>query len=584
MHGTEKAAAMTKDFMQSWQQNGQMHPEGQVPIHSAPASSTTFASAGSLQSHSQSQIPNHNVPSEVASATPQMPLRWVSARTIPQDERSITSLPPVVAPSAPALPLHLHTDNSASQTNVAQHQEFPISHVVKEETPTTATHFPSTFPTAPSSQSHSILSAPEEKSSALYTMRGLAASIKRSLNAERRAASEQATAAPETNAEIRKRSPSDEAVDTTEQSGLANARSNEPAISPTTESVETVPVLALDDPSSATILSPLPQGSVSQRETPSSIDEAIVPNSYQEPLHDFVPFSTLAGAVSFDNATSYAPVDHPIPSPATTPLEGLMNPRQAPDLAPHDHMDVPLLSFEASLNALSFPTRTPTPPLSAMITPFRDDDGANEKTQETSSSNPTSPRLDQVELQPESISPASNGFEAMDICTNEDQDGIDLNVPSLSSEHATHPEVQILDSPAEEPDVFVRRTGLLDSSIEEISGEALENLRAEGSAEDETRNLVRTSEVPSAVHTSTRPTSGGSTSHAATLGSSVSLKPAVKSAGKPSFYIAVPPQPEWVRNAKRQEAAKKGLASEENGEFVYFGTTLLVSHLFRAAQ
>ena len=587
MHGAEKAAAMTKDFMQSWQQNGQMHPEGRVPIYSAPASSTAFASASSFQSHSQAQIPNQNVPSEGVSANPQMRIRWVSAGAIPQEERSITSLPHLVAPSAPALPFHPHTDNSSSETKVTQHQEFPVSHVSKEETPvhsTTATHFPSTFPTAPSSQSHSILLAPEEKSSALYTMRGLAASIKRSLNAERRATSEQATTAPETNAEVRKRSPSDEAVDTTKQSGLATAKSNEPAISPKTESVETAPVLGLDDPSSATVVSPLPQGSVSQRETPSPINEVIVPNSYQEPLHDFVPFSTLAGAVSFDNATSYAPVDHPIPSPATTPLEGLMNPRQAPDVAPHDHMDVPLLSFEPSFNGLSFPTRTPTPPLSAMITPFRDDDGANGKTQETSSSSPTSPRLDQVEIQPESNSPASNGFEAMDICTNEDQDCVDSNVPSLSSEHATHPEVQILDSPAAEPDVFVRRTGLLDSSVEEISGEASENLRAEIYAGDETRNLLRTSEVPSADHTSARPTSGRSTSHAATLGSSVSIKPAVKPAGKSSFYIAVPPQPEWVRNAKRQEAAKKRLGSEEDGEFVYVRATLLVSHLFRAAQ
>jgi hypothetical protein len=551
IHGPEKAAAMTRDLMQSWQQK---RPEGQVPVHSAATSSTAFASTNSLQSHSQSQIPNHNVPNQGASAPPGLHYRrqeWLS------DPRSAPTQSHPVAQSALAPPLRPPTDSSAPQISVTQRQEIPISNAIKEETPVhsaTTTHFASTFPTAPSSQSQSILLAPEEKSSSLYTMRGLAASIKRSLNAERLAASEQATATSETPAEIRKRSPSDEAVDTTEQSELATAGANEPPISPTTDSVETMPVLPLDagNPSSATVPSPFPQASVSQRETP---DETTIPDSYQEPLPDFVPFSTLAGAVSFDNATSYSPVDHPIiPSPAASPLEGLLDSQQAGDVLPHDHMDVdvPLLSFaEASFNGLSFPTRTPTPPLSAMITPYREDDGASGKIQEAPSSDPTSPSLDQVEIQPESISPASNDPEAMVISADEDKDRIGVNVTSLSSEHSTHPEAQTLNSPNAETHAFVRRSGLLDSSIEEISGEAFENLRAEGHPGGETRKLVRTSDVPSAVHTS---------------GSSISLKPPMKSAGKPSFYVAVPPQPEWVRKVKRQEATKKGLASEENGE------------------
>ena len=577
MYGAEKAAAMTKELMQSWQQKGQMRPEGQVPIHSAPASSTTFAQAKSLRWPDQSQILNHNLRNEGASALPQLPLRWIPAPATSRDERSAPSLPHLAAPSIFAPPLHPHTNISAPQTSVSQHQEILISDVKEEGTPVhsaTATHFPSTFPTAPSSQSQSILLAPEEKSSALYSMRGLAASIKRSLNAERMATSGQATAASETHAETRKRSPSGEAADTIEQSGLATAGTNELAISSTTDSVEMVPVLPPDEgenPSSATVLSAVSQVSVSQRETPSPSDEVTIPNSYQEPLHDFVPFSTLAGAVSFDNPTSYAPVDHPtIPSPTANPLEGLMDPQQVPDVVPHDHMDVlmddPLLTFaEASFNGLSFPTRTPTPPLSAMITPFRDDDGANEKAQETSSSVPTSPFLDQVEIQAELISPASNGLEAMDIST-EDQNRIDSNVTSLNSEHATHPETQILNSPKSEPHAFVRRTGLLDSPMKETSGEAPEKMRAEGDPGGETRKLVRASEAPSVAHTSTLPTSERSTSHAATSGSSVSLKPSMKSAGKPSFYVAVPPQPEWVRNARRQKAAKTGQASEENGE------------------
>ncbi|KAF8272471.1 hypothetical protein EI94DRAFT_296972 [Lactarius quietus] len=558
MHGAEKAAAMTKDLMQSWQQ--QRLPEGQVFIHSAPASSTVFAPAHSLQSHSQSQIPDHNISNGGVSAPVQLSFRrheWIPAPVIPHDERSAQSLPHPVAPSTLAPPHYPHIDNLAQQTSVSQPvvapQECPISDVRKEEMPVhsaTGTHLASTFPTAPSSQSHSIL-APEEKSSALYTMRGLAASIKRSLNAERLAASEQATATSETSAETRKLSPSDEIVDTTEQPELSTAGTNEPAISPTTDSVEMVPVLPPDGgenerPSSATVPSPFPQVSVSQQETPSSLDEVTIPNSYQEPLHDFVPFSTLAGAVSFDNAASYTPVDHPtMPSPtAGGVLEGLMHPQQAPDVVSHDHIDVPLLAFaEASFNGLSFPTRTPTPPLSAMITPFRDDDGANGKTEATPSSIPTSPCLDQVEIQPESISPASNGPVAMAISADEDQDRICVDVVSLSSEHAIHPEAHIPNSPKVETHAFVRRTGLLDSPIEKNSGEVVEKQRAER-----------------------YPTSGRSTSHATNSGSSVSLKPPMKSAGVPSFYIAVPPQPEWVRKAKRQEAAKRGLASQENGQ------------------
>ena len=541
-----------------------MHPEGQIPVHSA-ASSTAFASANSLQTHSQSQISIHNVPNQGVSAPPQP--HYPRQGWIP-DPRSAPSLPHPAALSAPLRP---PTDHSAPQISVTQLQEIPVSNAIKEETvhSATASHFPSTFPTAPSSQSQSILLAPEEKSSSLYTIRGLAASIKRSLNAERLAVSEQATAASETPVETRK--PSDEGVDTAQQSELATAGANELAISPTTDSVETVPVIPLDGAEDASVIVPstFPQDSVPHRETP---DEAIIPNTYQEPLPDFVPFSTLAGAVSFDNDTRYAPVDHSIVlSPTAGPLEGLADSQQAADVVPHDHMDVdvPLLSFaEVSFNGLSFPTRTPTPPLSAMITPYRDDDGANGKTQETPSSIPTSPRLDPVEIQPESISPASNGPEAMVISVEENTDRNGVNATPPSSGHATHPEAQILNSPKAETHAFVRRTGLLDSSVEEVSGEAIENLRAEGHPRDEMRKLVRNSEMPTVVQTS---------------GSSISLKPPMKSNGKPSFYIAVPPRPEWVREAKRQIATRKGLASEENGES-FIIVTLLSSHLFRAAQ
>jgi hypothetical protein len=549
IHGAEKAAAMTKNLMQSWQPKRSINPEVQGPMHSATASSTAFATATSLQTHSQFRIPTHSVPNEGVSAPPQRRQEWTSAPTISGDERLAPSQPHVLATSTLASPLRPHADNLAPQANVSQGIVSPQK-----------------FPTAPSSQSHSILLAPEEKSTALYTMRGLAASIKRSLNAERLAASEQPTATSETHAETRKPSPSVEVVEVAEQFG--------PETLPTADTVETVPVLHLDggeNPPSATAPSPFPQVSLSQGETASPPDDATIPNTFQEPSLDFVPFSTLAGAVSFDNATSYAPADHPtIPSPVVSTFEGLMDPQQAPDVLPHDHMDidVPMLSFtEASFNGLSFPTRTPTPPLSAMITPFRDDDGANAKTQETPSFIPTSPRLDQVEIQPESISPASeSGLEAMvisadDVC--EDQDRIGFNVTHLSSEQATHPEAQILNSPKEESRVFVRRTGLLDSSIEDISGEPLESMRTEGYPGDETRKHVRTSEVSPVVHTSTRPTS---TSPAATLGSSAFLKPPMQSAGKPTFYVAVPPRPEWVRSAKRREAANKRLASEEIGE------------------
>ncbi|KAH9077224.1 hypothetical protein EDB83DRAFT_2348892 [Lactarius deliciosus] len=508
-HGPEKAAEMTQDLMRSWQQKRQIQSEVQAPMHSATAS-TAFAPARNHQMQSQFQIPNHSVPNEG---------EWTSG--ISEDGRLVPSQP------------HLAPQTSAPQ-GIVSPQELPVSGAIKKETDhSTTTNSPSTFPTAPSSQSHSILLAPEEKSTALYTMRGLAASIKRSLNAERLAASGQPTPASEIHTNTSKLSPPNEVVDTAEQSGLATAGTHEPAIIPTTDAMETVPVPHLDEggASSATALSPFPQLPVSQRETSSSPDEVTIP----EPSHDFVPFSTLAGAVSFDNITGYAPADHPtMPSPLATPFEGLTDPQQAPDIIPHDPMDIPLLPFtESSFNGLSFPTRTPTPPLSAMITPFRDDDVADGKIQEIPSPVPTSPCLDQVEKQPESISPTSkHSLEARVISTGGDQDRIDFDVTSPSSEHATHPQVQVQipNSPKEESHVFVRRT-------EEISGEPLEGARTEGYPGDETRKHVRTSEVPSA--------------------------PPMKPAGEPAFYIAVPPLPEWVRRAKRRKVANNGLGSEE---------------------
>ncbi|KAH9045452.1 hypothetical protein EDB85DRAFT_32541 [Lactarius pseudohatsudake] len=422
-HGPEKAAEMTQDLMRSWQQKRQIQPEVQAPIHSATASSTVFAPARSHQMQSQFPIPIHSAPNEGVPTLPQAHFRrqeWTSG--ISGDGRLVPSQPHLVVPS----------DNSAPQTSASQGivspQERPVSGVIKEETDhSTTANFPSTFPTAPSSQSHSILLAPEEKSTTLYTIRGLAASIKRSLNAERLAASGQPTPASETHTNTSKLSPSNEAVDIAELSGPATAGTHEPAIIPTTDAMETVHIPHLNEGgvSSATALSPFPQLPVSQRETSSSPDEVTIPDSYQEPSHDFVPFSTLAGAVSFDNTTGYAPADHPtIPSPLASSFEGLTDPQQAPDIIPHDPMDIPLLPFtESSFNGLSFPTRTPTPPLSATITPFRDDDIADGKIQEISSPVPTSPCLDQVEKRPESISPTSkHSLEARVISTGGDQD------------------------------------------------------------------------------------------------------------------------------------------------------------------
>lgn len=558
-HGPEKAAEMTQDLMRSWQQKRQS--EVQAPMHSATASSTAFAPARSHQMQSQFQIPIHSVPNEGVPTPPQAHFRrpeWTSG--ISGDGGLVPSQPHLVVPAP---------QTSASQGIVGP-QELPVSGAIKEEIDhSTTTNFPSTFPTAPSSQSHSILLAPEEKTTTLYTIRGLAASIKRSLNAERLAASGQPTPTSETHTNTSKLSPSNGA-DIAEQSGPATAGTHEPAIIPTTDAMETVPIPHLDEGgvSSATTLSPFPQLPVSQRETSSSPDEVTIPDSYQEPSHDFVPFSTLAGAVSFDNTTGYAPADHStIHSPLASPFEGLTDPQQAPDIIPHDPMDIPLLPFtESSFNGLSFPSRTPTPPLSATITPFRDDDIVDGKIQEISSPVPTSPCLDQVEKRPESISPTSkHSLEARVISTGSDQD---LDVTSPSSEHATHPQaqVQIPNLPKEESHVFVRRTGLLDSSIEEMSGEPLESVRTEGYPGDETRKHVRTSEVPSAVHTSTGPTSGRNTSPAGTPGFGVFLKPLMKPAEEPAFYIAVPPLPEWVRRAKRRKVANNGLGSEETGQ------------------
>ncbi len=558
MHGAEKAAAMTKDLIQSWQQKRQIHPGVQAPMYSATTPSTTFASAQSLHTQSQSQILNHNAPNGGA-ITPTQPhfrgQEWISAPTNSRDGRLAPSHPHLATPSAATSSLRPPTDNSVQGVfQGVVRQDIPISDMSKGETPShLTTNFASTFPTAPSSQSHSILLDSEEKSTALYTMRGLAASIKRSLNAEQLAASGQQAAPSE--ADAKKRLTLDEAIDTGDavQSGPPTDESAiVPTVNPTLDTVETGvdPHPNGGNPPSARS-SPFPQVSV-----------------YQEPSHDFVPFSTLAGAVSFDPPTGYPPADyHATPPPVATPLESLTNPQQSTDIVSHDRMDIPLLSFtEASFNSLSFSTRIPTPPLSATITPLRDDDSAIEKP----SSNPTSPRLDQVEVQPESTSRASKGsLEATVISVGdnfEDQDRICFNARSLPSEHATRPEAQTLHSPKEEMSVFVRRPGLLDSSMEEISGEPLESVRTERYSEDGTRKCLQPNEIPSVVPTSTQPTMMGWTRPAGISASNQLLQPSIKSAGNPTFYIAVPPQPEWVRRVKRREAAKKALTSEETGE------------------
>jgi hypothetical protein len=438
----------------------------------------------------------------------------------------------------------------------------------------TSTDSAPTLSAPPSSQSdstQSILLASEEKGKALYSMRGLAASIKRSLNAERLAASMEPSASSDPHSQKWKPSNSIEAVDTqhpTKSStpDLGIEKSYEPGPD---SKAGTQPVKLITEPvdSPSTILPvSFSEVLIPHEETIRTANGFQIPNSQHDSSPNFTPYSTLTGAVSFDNITDSVPVNHnPAPSSeATGVLEDMTTSQPTPQIVILDHVEDPLIPDQSSFEPLSFPHRTPTPPLAATITTVHDED---EKADPTPSSRPSTP-LHEIEIdsQLQYIPPGNEDDVEMSSVPGEDLVPTQPNIESSEFSQARDN-----DALMQEADVSTHQATSLDRPIGEIDRGSIGNPMVEEHPENERRRSAQAPEERARVLPMTSPILVQTTDFAETSSGGPSPKLARKSRGKQKFYIAVPPASEWVLQAKRREAERKALMKEKAGEFGYLG-------------
>jgi len=400
----------------------------------------------------------------------------------------------------------------------------------------------------------------EEKVSALYTMRGLAASIKRSLNAERLAAAvAESSPSSDSHTQKRERSSSAEAVDNLREVELGRPEGK------VDEHLKAEPqpaTLVPEPDESLSTMLPVSfpeEAAIPQQETIHTPSEFTMPNPPHESAQNFVPFSTLTGAVSFDDISGSGSASHNA-APSSEVLEDLSTAHPTPEAILHSHIEVPLISMsQPSFDPLSFPHRTPTPPLAAMITPFHDEDEVDEKTEATPSSHPSSV-LHEEEIDSQLRLPSGSEDDVeMRVDSGEDHAQAHFNIRS-PPEYTTHPEARDDDSPMQETDVFVRRTGLLDSSTGEIDRRSMGSPQADEYPASKTRSPTQVSEEQR--HVSTR----ASSTEVRSPGSGLQSRVSRRSRGKQEFYIAVPPPSEWVLRAKHREAERKALVNEKSGQ------------------
>ena len=585
-YGTVKASSIAQEYMQLWAQGRQIHPTASNPIPSTTLTPMASVPAQIPQNQNHLQIPKQEG-TAVPLPHPQTQ-EWHSVPVITNPGGQEASQTHAAAPSAHAPPPHPPTDvstldtvvDSAMKNSTVAHNDAGVqSHHPEAITsnPTRTSAGPASTPSAlPNSQS--ILLASEEKGSALYTMRGLAASIKRSLNAERLAASAESSASSDPHTQKRKRSSSAEAIDNRHEaeSSRPDERVYEQKGFPKTEPQPVNPVSEPDDSRSTMLPGSLPEADMPQEETIHTPNEFAMPNPHHASTHNFVPFSTLTGAVSFDVVSGSSSANHNTNSSSEAPvvLEDLTTSHPT-EVVVHNDIEVPLIHLPRSpFDPLSFPHRTPTPPLAATITLVRDEDEVDEKAEATPSSHPSSLlHEEEVDSQLQLIpSGSEDGVE-----NRADSDSVQVQTHfTITSplEHTAHSEAQDGNSPMQETDIFVRRTGLLDSSTGEIGHGSMGSPQAKECPASETRSSAQArEELPPHVPTKASSSRVWSPGLAETSGSGLSSKVPRRTHRKQEFYIAVPPPSEWVLRAKHREAERKAQINHKSGEPRYAGIT-----------
>ena len=537
---------MAREYMQLLEQRRQVNPTATVPVQPTVAPATVSVAAQNPRHPSQIQIQT----SEGAAVR-----GWniYSPVVSTHGQQALPQLHPAAPPGHPSvLQNDLTSETGTLQSARNPGDAFTSAGLQSHHLETTASRpvVTSTDPAPnlsapPSSQSQSILLAPEEKGTALYTMRGLAASIKRSLNAA------VSSASSDPHSQKQKRLSSIEIVDKAKPDLTVDEQDPEPKaepepVNPATESSSTVLPASLSDVS-------VPQ----LEETMQTANEFQIPSSSPR---KFVPFSTLTGAVSFDNIPDSVPINqNSAPSPEATGVleEDLTTSQCTPQPGVlHNHIEDPFISVsQSSFDPLSFPHRTPTPPLAATITTVHDEGEVEEKAVSISPSHPSTPLHEaEIDLQLQ-FSPSRNEDDVeMSVAPGEDP--IQLNVAS-----SEFPQAQDNDALVEEADessapsvVEIDRSPRGSPMVEEYQG-------------GETRSSAQAPEELARVLSRTSPIRVQSTDIAETSSPSSLPKLPRKSRRKQEFYIAVPPASEWVLRAKHREAERKALMREKAGEF-----------------
>jgi len=498
--------------------------------------------------------------------------RQTSSQHIPAAPASHAPLP---HPPANELTIETNSVRIARSTRDAYNAAEAQSHhpeVTTNSRVVTPTDRAPTLPAPPTDPTQSILlEEEEEKGKALYSMRGLAASIKRSLNAERLAASTEPSASSNPPSQNWKPLNSIEAAGTQHQTkssspGLAIGKSSGEGLD---SKAGTQPVNLITEPvdSPATLLPvSVSEVSIPHEETIRTANDFQTSNSKRDSSPIFTPYSSLTGAVSFDNITDSVPVNHnPAPSSeATGILEDTTTSQPTSQIVLHDHVEDSIILDQPSFEALSFPHRTPTPPLAATITTVYDEDEVDENAIPTPSSRPSIP-LHEIEIgsQLEYISSGNDDIEMSSI-PGEDQVPTKPNIASSEFFQAwdNHTLMQ-------EAEVPTHQATSLDRPIEEIDRGPI----GSPSVEEHPGNVRRHSAQVPGEPPKTSPIRVQGTDSAETSIRGSLPTPSMKFRGKQRFYIAVPPASEWVRQAKRREAERKALMKEKAGEFGYLGIT-----------